>query len=104
MGNYLLSKGASLTQAAAWYTRSSQIRAVDTAEREKHEAARKVAAAEREREEEAEREAARAAAANKKASTGSCTCTRRVSRFVPGREQLRGHYEFYDQSYACPCK
>lgn len=99
--DFLLSRGATYAAVNAWSARTGRIRAQDAVELARYETAQKEAALARER----EREAARAGAAsgNVSGAAGSCSCTQRSMRWVPGREQLRGHYEFVDVRVPCAC-
>ncbi|MDO8332105.1 MAG: ankyrin repeat domain-containing protein [Fluviicoccus sp.] len=99
VGEYLISKGASLQAAASYGRKNAQFLEETTKAIAAQEAAAKEAVAARKR----EAEQARNNASQGNVSSGSCTCTRRSMRWVMGREQLRGHYEFYDEKVSCGC-
>ena len=100
--DFLLSRGATYAAVNAWAVRTNKLRAQDAVDLARYEAAQKEAALARER----EREAERVAAASERAQppAGSCSCTKRSMRWVPGREQLRGYYDFFDVTVPCPCR
>lgn len=99
VGEYLISKGASLRSAASYGQRDAKFREDFMKTVAAQEAAAKEAVEARKR----EAEQARSDAAQGNVSSGACTCTRRLMRWVSGREQLRGHYEFYDAKVSCGC-